>query len=393
MNEVINIDAFWRSLNKHREELCGDRVMIRRNDECMVAVLADGLGSGVKANILSTLTSTIISEIIHSGLSLEDAVQTILATLPMDKDREVAYSTFTIVQVFYDGRAYISQSENPDLLILRNGQVYHPEEEEKEFYGRKVKISQFEVQPDDYIIVTSDGVEHAGLGISNAFGWGVRGLRKFLEESYEKDMMSRVVTRNILDEVYELYQGIPGDDSTVCCIHIQEAQDNRILIGAPVSYDDDEMVVGKLVSCSGKKICCGGSTSSMVARVTGRELRPESLFNMIPGVPPKGYIDGIDLVTEGVLTLQQVDVNLRKAVRDTEFYESLLESQDQDGASMVTRMLLNMSEVTFMVGLSNNPSHDAINYSPISLKAKLGLIDEITECLKSLGKIVRMEKY
>ncbi len=393
MAEKIHIESFWRSLNKYKEELCGDRVMIRRNEDCIVVVLADGLGSGVKANILSTLTSTIISEMIYSGLPLKDAVETILATLPMDADRGIAYSTFTIVQVFYDGRCYISQSENPDLVMLRKGKVYHPKEENVSFSGRTVKLSQLRLQPDDYIVVCSDGVEHAGMGDANFFGWGVDGLEKFLEANYKPNMEARFVTSMVLDEVQELYRGRARDDSTTACIRILPVTENRIMIGPPRSYDDDEMVVNKLLSCNGKKICCGGSTSTMVARVTGRELRPDSLLNMVPGVPPMGFIDGIDLVTEGVITLQAVDLHLRKAVADGDYFESLLDSTETDGVSQLTRMLLSLAEVTFMMGLSNNPSHDAINWSPISLSAKVSVIHEIADNLAKLGKIVRIEEY
>ena len=392
-SEKVHVETYWRSANKHHEELCGDRVLLRRTEESLVAVLADGLGSGVKANILSTLTSTIIGEMLYSGLSVEDAVETILATLPVDKERDLAYSTFTIVQVFYDGRTYISQSGNPDLVMLRKGKIFHPAEETKVLFGRKVKTSFLEVYPGDCIVVCSDGIEHAGLGISNSFGWGVRNLEKFLAEQYSEDMNARVMSGMILDYAKKLYMNQPGDDSTLICLRILEPVENRILIGPPSDPAMDDEVVSALVSCKGKKICCGGSTSSMVARVTKKELRPESLADMIPGVPPKGYIDGIDLVTEGVLTLQQTDMMLRRSLEDYHFLEYLMDTQDRDGASMLSKTLLNLSEITFMIGLSNNPSHDAIAYSPISFTAKLAVIDEIMDCLKKLGKIVRVEQY
>ena len=123
MPDRIYIDAYWRSLNHYGEELCGDRVQIRRSNDCLVMVLADGLGSGVKANILSTLTSTILSEMIFSGMLLSDAVETIADTLPVCSERGVAYSTFTIVQIYYDGAAYIAEFDNPACVVMRNGKV------------------------------------------------------------------------------------------------------------------------------------------------------------------------------------------------------------------------------------------------------------------------------
>ena len=119
----IHLESAWKSLNKTGEELCGDKVMIKRNKDSFVMVLADGLGSGVKANILSTLTSTIISEMVYSGCSLVEAVETISETLPVCKDRGVAYSTFTIIQAFYNGDVNIVEFDNPSTVIIRNNEI------------------------------------------------------------------------------------------------------------------------------------------------------------------------------------------------------------------------------------------------------------------------------
>ena len=394
MSEKIHIDAAWRSLNKKEEELCGDRVQIRRGNDCTVMVLADGLGSGVKANILSTLTSTIISEMICSGMSLKEAVETIVDTLPVDQERGIAYSTFTIIQAYYDGLVKIAQYDSPQIVIMRDNKVLHLPMEEHEISGKKVTSLSFNAEPGDLFVTFSDGILWAGVGMYMNFGWGQKEVENFLEEFIEPADPAREVARILLANVNHLYDGMPGDDSTVACIRVKEAKETRVMVGPPSEPSMDREVVSKLVSASGYKVCCGGTTSQIVSGVLGRELTTDiSQILASSDVPPKGFIRGIDLVTEGVLTLQKVGRILRKATLDNGYVEKLLGGKDRDAAFELTRFLLESSAVTFMVGLSDNPAHDAINYSPISLSAKIELINEIGERLTALGKIVRIEKY
>lgn len=260
----IHIDAYYRSLNKYKEELCGDRVQIKRSDRCLVMVLADGLGSGVKANILSTLTSTIISEMIFSGMSLQDAVETITATLPVCSERGIAYSTFTIIQVFYNTNCYIAQFDNPSIVLLRDNQVVDLEKEEHIINDKKIYISTTHVKPDDRLVTFSDGVLHAGVGMTLNFGWGQEEVEHFLSTRTRSEDDARETTRLLLTNVNYLYGGKPGDDSTVACLKIVQAKETRVMVGPPTNKEDDQKVVDKLLDATGYKICCGGTTSQIV---------------------------------------------------------------------------------------------------------------------------------
>ena len=390
----IHIDAYYRSLNKYKEELCGDRVQIKRSDRCLVMVLADGLGSGVKANILSTLTSTIISEMIFSGMSLQDAVETITATLPVCSERGIAYSTFTIIQVFYNTNCYIAQFDNPSIVLLRNNQVVDLEKEEHIINDKKIYISKTHVKPDDRLVTFSDGVLHAGVGMTLNFGWGQEEVEHFLSTRTRSEDDARETTRLLLTNVNYLYGGKPGDDSTVACLKIVQAKETRVMVGPPTNKEDDQKVVDKLLDATGYKICCGGTTSQIVSRITNRELTTDLTQEILAyDVPPTGKIEGIDLVTEGVITLQRVSRYIRNATKSFEQVEEFLLSNEKDGATLLTKMLLESTQITFMVGLSDNPAHDAIAYSPISLNAKIKIIKEMQENLKRLGKIVTIEMY
>lgn len=394
MNNKVHVESYFKSLNKKNEELCGDKVEIRRNDESFVMVLADGLGSGVKANILSTLTSTIIAEMVSSGASLQDVVETIAATLPECKERGIAYSTFTILQVFYDGVAHLVEFDNPATIFIRDSQILETTREVRMIGKRKITESTFQVKKNDSLIMFSDGIIHAGIEQALNFGWDHPQVQQFLLDYTKPNDTAKEITRILLANVNDLYGGRPGDDSTVACAKILEAKETRVMVGPPLDEQDDAKVVQRLLEASGKKICCGGTTSNIVSRITGNEIEMESLVSLVSDVPPMAYIKGIDLVTEGVLTLQKVNKYLSRCVESQDYLEELLLTKGKDGALCLVKCFLQeCSQVTFMVGRSDNPAHNAIAYSTISLNAKIQLIREMAENLKHLGKIVSIELY
>ena len=390
MNPVIHVDAAWKSLFHYGEELCGDRVMIRRNDNSFVMVLADGLGSGVKANILSTLTSTIISEMIFAGLPLSEAVETIAATLPVCADREVAYSTFTILQIDYSGKARLAQYDNPLAVFIRSNEVLDIEKKEIMISGKKVYESEFTVQPDDHILFFSDGILYADTEMKLNYNWGQSDVEAFLGAAIQNDDPARECSRILLAMVNSLYDGKPSDDCTVASVRIIPAKETVVMAGPPRNKEDDEKILSRLMNATGYRIVCGGTTSQIVGRYLNADVVPDTDTPM-SDVPPKAFIKGIDLTTEGLITLQKVNMLLHHSCKDPEFYENILLSKEKDGATCLVKALANSSAVTFLLGLSENTGHHNLG-SDISLDAKKLVIREISSCLEELGKIVSIEE-
>ena len=385
------IDVAYDSLFHFGEELCGDNVEFIREDDYCILVLADGLGSGVKANILSTLTSKIISTMLKEGATLDEDIETIAKTLPVCHDRGIAYSTFTIVRVDKNGHTYMAEFDNPNALHYRDGKLMEIKRETRVIDGKQVLISNFEAQVGDLIIAFSDGVVHAGVGRLLDLGWQYDNAVSFITDSVAKDTSPIALTKNILGAVNTLYMQEPGDDSTVCTMLVKESRPATIMVGPPVDKEKDREVVDRLMSCKGLKVVCGGTTSQIVSKVTGKEVSV-SIDYENPAVPPIAHIQGIDLVTEGVLTLGKALEILRKATANDGSFEPF-NLKKTDGATRLAKLFLEDStQVDFLVGRALNPAHQNPGM-PISLGLKLNLIKELAAEIEKTGKRVTLSYY
>lgn len=384
------LESGYVSLNKYGEELCGDRVESIYHDDSMTLVLADGLGSGVKANILSTLTSKIICTMMAQGMPIEDCVKTIAGSLPVCSVRKIAYSTFTILNVDKAGNAYMVQFDNPNMIVLRNGKSLEYEMNTRTIEGKKIHESYLKAQKGDIFIMMSDGTIHAGIGTVLNFGWQWENIRDYIVEHYEFSMSAKTVAATIAQACQDLYMDKPGDDTTVAVMRIRELQQVNIMVGPPVKQEDDEPIVKEFMGNPGKKIVCGGTTSSIVSRYLGVPVTTE-LNYVDTGVPPIGHMQGIDLVTEGVVTLGRVLDICKKAVSDSNTDTMLYDKRD--GATLIAKMLFEeATHVKFYVGRAINPAHQNPDL-PIDLSIKLRLVEEIQEKLEKMGKIVSVKFY
>ena len=390
----IHVETYAASLNKKNEELCGDMVKVVRNAESCILVLADGLGSGVKANILATLTSEIPSTMLNEGTSIEEAIETITSTLPVCKTRGVAYSTFIVVQIFYDGRVFLAEYDSPNIILVRNYNEIPIERTVHLHSNKKIREARFTVQEGDRLVLFSDGIVHAGVGSILNFGWDTKEISQHIIAMHQPNDTARVTTKNLLHAVNDLYQGLPGDDSTVAVARILAPKESRVMVGPPSNMEDDERVVRELIAAPGKKIVCGGSTSQVVARYLKEEILMDDLLSFSGDVPPIARIKGIDLVTEGALTLAKALQYLKECNKSKDYYEQFLEAERNDGAFLLAHTLLSdCSAIKFLFGTADNIAHASINYSPISLSQKVKVVENIAEELRKLGKIVTVEKF
>lgn len=384
-------DIGWKSINHDGEQLCGDHVdIVDQGDNSTVIVLADGLGSGVKASILSTLTSKIISTMMASGLSLEECVSTIAATLPICSQRGVAYSTFTIIHLRNNTTAELIQYDNPHIILLRDCENYEYPRSELNIDGKKIYKSVIKLHENDIFIAMSDGCPHAGIGIAYNFGWKREDIIDFMTTFAHVGYTAKTLSTMLVDECNKLYGYHPGDDATACVIKIRRREPMNILFGPPRNRDDCDRMMSLFFSKEGKHIVCGGTTSSIVAKYLGKPVKASLNFEL-SDVPPTAEIEGVDLVTEGVITINKVIEFARDALGDNEEYENW--SVGRDGASMICRLLFEeATDINFYVGRAVNPAHQNPDL-PINFNIKMNLVEELTACLKKMGKRVKVSYF
>ncbi|NLW64634.1 MAG: SpoIIE family protein phosphatase [Clostridiales bacterium] len=390
MNNLCT-DIGYSSINKSGEELCGDHIDIAEQGETStVVVLADGLGSGVKASILSTLTSKIISTMLAAGLGIEDCVSTIASTLPICSMHKVAYSTFTIIHIVNGEEAEIIQYDNPNVILLRDGKsVDYPTNTlhigEKEILRTKIPIYE-----NDLLIAMSDGVPHAGIGLSYNFGWQRSDIIDFLATFFYADFPAKTLSTVLLDECVKLYEGKPGDDATVCVVKIKKRVPMNLIIGPPSSPDDCDKMMSLFFSKEGKHIVCGGTTSTIAAGYLRKPLIPR-LDYIDPDIPPTAEIEGVDLVTEGVITINKVLSYAKDYLRDNEGYRDRI--YKRDGASQIARLLFEeATDINLFVGTAVNPAQQNPAL-PINFSIKMRLMEELADCLKKMGKKVKLSYF
>ncbi len=384
-------DIGWKSINHEGEQLCGDHVdIVEQNENSTVIVLADGLGSGVKASILSTLTSKIISTMMAEGLSLEECVSTIAATLPICSVRGVAYSTFTIIHLINNETAELIQYDNPHVILLRDAKNFDYPKNELNINEKKIYKSVISLQENDIFIAMSDGCPHAGIGLAYNFGWRRDDIIDFMETVSDLGYTAKTLSTMLIDECNKQYGYHPGDDATACVVRIRKREPMNLLFGPPRNRDDCDRMMSLFFSKEGKHIVCGGTTSSIAAKYLGKPVRATLNFEQ-SDVPPIAEIEGVDLVTEGVITINKVIEYAKDALDKNELYEQW--SIKQDGASRICRLLFEeATDINFYVGRAVNPAHQNPDL-PINFNIKMNLVEELSSCLKQMGKRIKVSYF
>ena len=390
MNDLF-ADIGYKSINHVGEQLCGDHVeIVEQGENSSVIVLADGLGSGVKASILSTLTSKILSTMLAEGLSVEDCVETIAQTLPICSVRGIAYSTFTIVHLIENDIAELIQFDNPLAIFIRDGSNYEYPTREMNIGGKRIYKSNIKLREGDIIVAMSDGCPHAGLGTSYNFGWKRDQIVDFMETVAAGGYTAKTMSTILVDKCDEHYGGKPGDDATACVVKIRKREPMNLMFGPPSNRNDGNNMMSLFFSKEGKHIVCGGTTASIAAKYLGKPLRASLNFEQ-SDVPPIATIEGVDLVTEGVITINKVLQYAKDYLADNETYEQW--SFKRDGVSLICRLLFEeATDINFYVGRAVNPAHQNPDL-PINFNIKMNLVQELSECLKQMGKRIKVSYF
>lgn len=393
MIENLYADIGYQSLTKYSEFVCGDHIeTIHQPDGSVVLVLADGLGSGVKACILSTLTSTIISRMVAANLNIPYCVRAIAEALPVCSVRNLAYSTFTIIHISPTGKALIVQYDNPCMALIRNGEEVPLAFTSMTVDDKTIESVSVQLQKGDVLLTFSDGAENAGVapGMSYELKWGRDDIVRYMEPLCMAGYSAKTLNTILLDECFRRYEGMVGDDTTALTIYMRTREQVNLSIGPPANLEDNEKMMSLFFSKGGKHIVCGGTTSRIAAEYLGKPLvlSPDRSDDDIPAA---GSIEGVDLVTEGILTINRVLDYAKDYLEDNETYSQWC--FQRDGASTLARMLFEeATDINFFVGRAANPAHQDPDLN-ISFDIKMRLIRDLADCLKQMGKTIRINYF
>ena len=388
----ICVDVSCKSLNKQGEELCGDKVEVLKTKDSDIIILADGMGSGVKANILATLTTKILGTMFLNGALIEECIETIVKTLPICQVREVAYSTFSILQIFHRGEAYLVEFDNPRCIFIRNEKLYPVPYEERKIYDKVIKEYRFKPENNDTFILTSDGAIHAGVGKVLNFGWTWDNMAEYAVNACKETKSAARLATILSNACDDLYLKLPGDDTTVIAVRVMNAREVDLFTGPPLNPQDDEFVVKEFMKKDGKKIVCGGTSANIVSRVLKEDIKT-SLNYADPTLPPIGKIKGIDLVTEGVLTLTRA-LSFLKRYGDNDVDEEFFMELDKDnGGCAIAKILIeDCTKLNLYVGKAMNEAHQSTAL-PFDLSIRMNLVEQLKEVLIRMGKEVDIKYY
>ncbi len=368
--------------NHDGERICGDVFLYRyiKEEDRVIAVLSDGMGHGVKANILATLTATMALNFTQEHKEIDRIAEIIMNTLPVCSERKISYSTFTIVDIESSGRANILEYDNPDTIILRGNQIFDPswkrvELQKGKHRGKVLKTCTLVPMKEDRIIMCSDGVSQSGMG-SEAFpfGWERDNIATYAAKlvSGEPSISAMVLAGKIVSMAHKNDMYRAKDDISCATIYFRDPRKLIICTGPPYDKEKDRELAHKITEYPGKVILCGGTTADIVARELNREIVDELIFED-PELPPESFIEGIDLVTEGILTLQKVNEILKSFNNSTRLQKG--------PADKIVRLIMDSDEIHFVIGTRINIAHQDPTL-PVDLEIRRTVVKRIARLLE-----------
>ncbi len=302
----------------------------------------------------------------------------------------MAYSTFTIIHLLNNQTAELIQYDNPHVILLRDGVNYDYPKTEMNIGGKQIFKSSIPLRENDAFIAMSDGCPHAGIGIEYNFGWAIEDITSFMETIILAGYTAKTLSTMLVEECYKLYGGEPKDDVTSCVVRIRKREPMNLLFGPPSNRDDCDRMMSLFFSKEGKHIICGGTTSTIASQFLRKPLKPSLNFEG-SDLPPTAEIEGVDLVTEGVITIARVLEYAKDYLKDNDRYEDW--GMKRDGAALISRFLFEeATDINFFVGRAINPAHQNPDL-PITFSIKMSLAEELVECLRQMGKRVKVSYF
>jgi hypothetical protein len=376
----IEVGVFQKS---HIDErICGDVFMSKKikEENRTIVVLSDGMGHGVKANLLATLTATMALNFTVEHKDVHKIAEIIMNTLPVCSERKISYSTFTIIDVEDSGQTTIINYDNPESIVLRGEKLFEPKWHTIIFdsginTNKEIRACTFKAEKEDRLVMLSDGIAQSGLGKGKyLLGWGIENARDFvLSKVLDKpDISASKLAMNLVNKAFSNDDYHAKDDISTVVIYLREPRKLLICSGPPFDPKNDQYLVDKVINFKGKKIISGGTTVDIIAKGMGVEVIDSLEFND-PDLPPPSQMEGIDLATEGILTLSKVNELLDKHNDRSEI--------GNGPADEIIKMIFESDEINLCIGTAINVAHQDPNL-PVELEIRRSVARKLSKLLE-----------
>jgi hypothetical protein len=382
MTEQPFVEISNQHVNHWESRICGDVFISNRvrEENRLIVVLSDGLGHGVKANVLATLTATMACNFTHEHKEFRKIAEIIMNTLPVDSERQISYATFTIVDIELDGEIKILEYDNPQAVIFRGNKVFDPVWSDillssEKTRGKELRCCSFKPEKEDRIIICSDGVVQSGMGSEKfPFGWGRDNLVEYVQRliTTTPDISASRLALKLVNISSANDNHLPTDDTTAAVLYFRNPRKLLLCTGPPFEKDNDGELSKRVRDFDGKKIISGATTVEIIGRELKREITDSFEFHD-PDLPPLSFMDGIDLITEGILTLGKVSEILKKHNSTTRL--------NKGPADQIVKLFLESDEIEFLIGTRINIAHQDPSL-PVELEIRRTVVKRIAKILE-----------
>lgn len=376
-------EVITEQTSKRLDKPCGDVVDTERDKSATIHILCDGVGSGIKANIAASMCVARLKELLRNGFTLRHAFTNVARTMEEARKKDLPCAFFTVARVLSDGVAVILNYEMPEALFVAKRYSTHLKSVTQNFYDGVIGETSCTLDKGEGIILMSDGITQAGLGKGFQNGWGIENVNKFVNDELRRGVDIKELPVRLINQAKKIWKQRCEDDLTVSLIHGRRGRIINLLTGPPIDPDRDEEIVNSFLSNEGLKIVCGASTAKIVARVLNKELEIDPSFNSAIA-PPNYEIEGIDLVTEGAVTLNQL----------YNIWGESMENLEKNSPVTELYALLNVADkVNLFLGGSKNPAGDDISFKQSGILKREKIVPLLINKFIDDGKIVSQEKF
>jgi hypothetical protein len=379
----LHVEVSQAQSSKRVGAVSGDVIVSERDAVATTIVVADGIGSGVKAHLFATMVTARFLELVRRDFSPRQAFSQLVQTMHQARGTDLPYAVFTVIRVLNDGETTILSYEMPFPLLFSQNHLSLITARTFPFESEVIGEANLFLEPGEGILAFSDGITMAGMGMTLPLGWSLEGIRCYANDILADRTPARELARLVHDQARLLWQGPGGDDCSVVFAHCRRGEMVTVFSGPPLDKAMDSQVVSRFLAAPGTKVVCGAMTAKIVARGVGKPLRVEQDAQSAIA-PPRYYLNSVDLVTEGAVTLNQ-------AYNVLEADPGMLENDT--GVTLLCQLLLKADRIQFLVGGAENAGHTDISFRQKGILPRRKIIQLLAEKLRELSKLCLIDTF